>query len=130
MACFTLDEFTQIKALMFEMGCGDQFAAYIAKTKELGGTVAAASRELSALCPLHFSKLPPNPYGAHVATGALALFINRQIADGFLFFCFPQPAMETDAQILCAVFAAKFAHRYSLETPHWAVIDPLPLGNN
>jgi hypothetical protein len=35
LACFTCDEFSQIKALMLEMGSGAQLETYITKAKEL-----------------------------------------------------------------------------------------------
>jgi len=130
LACFTSDDFTQVKALMFEMGSGDQLQTYIAKAKELASD-HPADHELSTMCPLHFRDLPANPYGARAAIGALSLFVNdRTDVEGFLILCLPTPAFEFSAMLLCGLIAARFASGYAGEEAQWANMERLESGNN
>ena len=130
LACFTAGEFTEIKALMFEMGSGDQLETFIAKAKELARD-HPADHELSAMCPLQFHDLPANPYGARVAIGSLSLFVNdRTDVDGFLLLCLPVPAFEASAMLLCATMAGNFAELYPREKAHWADMERPKSGNN
>jgi hypothetical protein len=130
LACFMSAEFTQIKALMLEMGSGAQLETYIVKAKELASD-HPADYELSAMCPLHFRDLPANPYGARVAIGSLSLFVNdRSDVDGFLTLCLPIPAMEFSAMLLCGILAAEFLSGYSHGKAQWADMGSSDPGKN
>jgi hypothetical protein len=124
LACFSSGEFPQIKALMFELGLGDQMEAFIATSKKVAFD-HPSHRETTSFYPVNVHGLPPNPYNAKNAVGSLVLFINRESeVDGVLLLSLPVPNMELNALLLQASMVAEFSKRYGqVKPPEFALIE-------
>jgi hypothetical protein len=118
MACFRSGDFTEIQALMFELGLGDQLEAFITDSKKVAFE-HPDHQETTSVYSINVRGLPTNPYNARVAIGSLLLFVNRPPVevDGVLLLSLPVPAMELNAILLQATLIAEFSNRYSQIKP-------------
>jgi hypothetical protein len=108
LAAFEFGDFTEIKALLFELGLGQELPSWLTTAKS-AATRIPAEKECSTCFPVRSPRLPANDFGAHAAIGILFIFINRRIdIDGCMVICLPTPGREVDAAAICAQMAASF----------------------
>jgi hypothetical protein len=108
LAVFQFADFTEIKAILFEFGLGQELPGYINAAKD-AALQFPPDKETSACMPIRSRALAANEYEALHAVGILFIFVNRRTdVDGSMIVCLPTPARELDAISICLEMAARF----------------------
>src|SRR5262245_44260665 len=117
LACFTVEDFNQIRALMFELGLDDHLEILIATSKDVARKHPDTA-ETTSVYPINVRGLPPNPYKAKTLIGSLMIFVNRAIdVDAYMTICLPVAGMELDAILFQASMHAEFCKKYNQKRP-------------